>query len=94
MTPATWLIAYDIADPKRLRRVERALAAVGARLHNSLFVCLLDDWELAAVQRKLARLIDPAADAVEYTPWCDRDRLACRHLGASAEPARVEAWIV
>lgn len=89
-----WLIAYDIADPKRLRRVERAVSAVGVRVHYSLFLCELEDEELHSLQRRIARFIDPRMDAVQYTPWCGRDRAASRHLGASADPVAADAWIV
>ncbi|MBU0500019.1 MAG: CRISPR-associated endonuclease Cas2 [Gammaproteobacteria bacterium] len=92
--PTPWLIAYDIADPKRLRRVERAVSAVGVRVHNSLFLCDLDEEELLDLQRRLARLIDIRADAVQYTPWCAKDQAASRHLGTSASPVAAAAWIV
>ena len=58
MPPCHWQIAYDIADPKRLRRVEKALSAVGERIHFSLFTCELAGGELAALQTHLARLIE------------------------------------
>lgn len=78
-----WHIAYDIADPRRLRRVERALAAVGARVHNSLFLCELTPAELAALQSALAERIDAGADVVRYTPLCAQDEQRTRHLGTS-----------
>lgn len=56
--PTPWLVAYDIADPKRLRRVERAVSALGVRVHNSLFLCELDMEELLGLRRRIARLID------------------------------------
>lgn len=93
-TPTDWLISYDIADPRRLRRVERAIAAVGRRVHYSLFHCQLDAAQLATLQRRLARLIDHRADSLRYQPWCPRDRAATRHLGASADPGSADAWIV
>lgn len=89
-----WQIAYDIADPKRLRRVEKALSAVGERIHFSLFTCELSSGELAALQARLARLIDPVADGVRYTPLCAADRAATRHLGSSVEPRCADSWIV
>jgi CRISPR-associated protein Cas2 len=92
--PAQWHIAYDIADPKRLRRVERALSAVGERLHYSLFVCELTPAELGALQARLARLMEPAADIVRYTPLCAGDERRTRHLGRSAAPPRADGWIV
>ena len=94
MPPQTWLISYDIADPKRLRRVERAIAAMGERVHNSLFSCTLTLSELEGLQRRLSRLIDLKADCVQYVPWCDRDRALTQHLGKSCEPSQASAWIV
>jgi len=94
MIPHPWHIAYDIADPKRLRRVERALSAVGERVHYSLFLCELTNPDLAAVQARLARLIDTSADSVRYTPLCAGDRAAIRQLGRAVEQARATAWIV
>lgn len=92
LTP--WLIAYDISDPRRLRRVERAVAAVGVRVHYSLFLCELDEDALAGLQRRLARLIDTESDSLQYLPWCDKDRAVSRHLGTSACPTAAGAWIV
>lgn len=93
---ACWHIAYDIADPRRLRRVERALSAVGERLHYSLFRCELTPAELLQLQRRLARLIEPQADVVRYTPLCGRDAQRSRHLGLSPAvlPGQAVAWIV
>lgn len=89
-----WHIAYDIADPRRLRRVERALAAVGERVHNSLFVCELSAAELSTLQTRLDGRIDAGADVLRYTPLCRRDEARLRHLGCSASPDRADAWIV
>ena len=89
-----WHIAYDIADPKRLRRVERALSAVGERVHYSLFLCELTGADLAAVQARVARLIDTSVDSVRYTPLCAGDRADTRHLGRTAQTLRAVAWIV
>lgn len=41
------LIAYDIADPKRLRRVCNIMEGYGERLQYSVFLCDLDAMELA-----------------------------------------------
>ncbi|MFZ4538912.1 CRISPR-associated endonuclease Cas2 [Propionivibrio sp.] len=94
MPPQTWLIAYDIADPKRLRRVERKIAAVGQRIHNSLFLCNLTQPELAQLQRRVARLILAEQDIVQYAPWCAHCHPHTQHLGTSAEPTHASAWVI
>jgi CRISPR-associated protein Cas2 len=88
-----WHVAYDIADPKRLRRVEKVLAAIGLRVHFSLFVCELDAEQLEALQRRLVKMIDVGVDCVQYTPLCHRDSSRSRHFGASAEPVVAGFWI-
>lgn len=90
----TWLVAYDIADPRRLRRVERAVSAVGSRVHYSLFLCELENQELRRLQRRIARIVDVRSDTVRYIPWCRKDRVATRHLGTSTAPVMEDAWIV
>ena len=92
--PAVWHIAYDIADPRRLRRVERAMAAVGERVHYSLFRCELTPAELLQLQGRLARLIEPGADVVRYTPLCAGDAQRTRHLGCSVAAQPADSWIV
>ena len=94
MSTTHWHIAYDIADPKRLPRVERALTAVGDRLHFSLFSCEMTGEELVNLQTHLARLIDVRVDQVRYTPLCGFDRAGSRHLGISAEPSLPSSWVV
>lgn len=94
MIPPRWLISYDISDPRRLRRVERAVSSVGERLHYSLFLCELNEDQLTGLQRRIARLIDVGVDSVHYLPWCEADRLSTLHLGTSQEPQIADAWIV
>ena len=89
-----WLISYDIADPKRLRRVEKAIAAVGMRLHYSLFYCDLTESELLQLQRRLAKMLAVDVDTVQYTPWCARDMRLSRHMGTSSNPNLSTAWVV
>jgi len=59
------LIAYDIADPARLRRVARFLERHALRCQKSVF---LFDGETAAVERVLdgaAELLDAAEDVIQ-----------------------------
>lgn len=39
MARRRYLIAYDIADPKRLRRVCKIMESYGERLQYSVFIC-------------------------------------------------------
>ena len=94
MTNHRYLISYDIAEPRRLRRVERAISAVGQRVQYSLFMCELEATQLTDLQRKLARIINVSEDSVHYQPWCDADRRMTLHEGASSEPLLALSWVV
>ena len=62
------LIAYDIADPKRLHRVAETCLDFGVRVQKSLFECWLDNADFERFWRELSALLDPEVDRiVAYT---------------------------
>ena len=63
-----WLVAYDICDPGRLRRVARTLLDHGERIQWSLFSCVLTAWQRGVLAEKIGGLIDPAVDSVRFYP--------------------------
>jgi len=58
------LIAYDIADPRRWRRVYKRVQADAARLQYSLFYGELNSRELDLLAVDVGRMIDPSYDDV------------------------------
>ena len=62
----TWLVAYDIADHRRLARVHRCLTKELVAVQYSVFMGELSDRRLATIERRLARLIDPTVDDVRF----------------------------
>lgn len=62
------LIAYDIADEKRLRRVAKVMEAYGERLQYSVFLCDLSGVELVGWRGDILRVLDLAADSVVVLP--------------------------
>lgn len=58
------LIAYDIADDRRLRRVAKVMEAYGDRLQYSVFICDLSASELIAWRSDLLGLLDLHQDSV------------------------------
>lgn len=63
-TRPLYLVAYDIADPRRLRRVHEAVKAYSTGGQKSVHECFLSHSERAALLAALERLIDPAEDSV------------------------------
>lgn len=74
-----WLIAYDIADPRRLRRVHAAVSRESWRLQYSLYWTPLDGRALRGMAAEIERLIDPRADDVRF--YAFPDHAFCRLWG-------------
>ncbi len=65
-TPARtlYLVAYDVADPRRLVRVHRFMTGWKVGGQKSFYECWLTDAERDSVLAGLRDLIDPDADRV------------------------------
>jgi CRISPR-associated protein Cas2 len=59
-----YLFCYDVACPRRWRRVHRLLAGYRVAGQKSVFECLMTVAEREACVSELRRLIDPACDRV------------------------------
>lgn len=57
-----YIVAYGISDPKRLRRVFKAMRAFGKHAQYSVFECTLDDRELAEILDKVKRIMKMEED--------------------------------
>lgn len=92
--PSLILVGYDIADPRRLRRVADALEAVGDRVQKSVFECGLTPDGLHALRLRLRQIIDTSEDHVLIQPICKRCRAGIGWQGkpppASCEPF----WVI
>lgn len=61
-----FLVCYDIAHPKRLRRVHRMMKDYGDWLQYSVFSCHLSATDHAELQRRLLEVIDQRRDQVMF----------------------------
>lgn len=61
-----YLVAYDIADPSRLRMVHRIVKDHGQSLQYSVFLCDLSPAELTGLKWKLGDVIAHALDSVFF----------------------------
>jgi CRISPR-associated protein Cas2 len=58
------LVAYDIADPKRLSRVAKVCKDYGIRVEYSVFECDLPPYMFEEMWRELNAIIDHDNDAI------------------------------
>jgi len=84
------LLAYDVADPQRLRRVARVCEGYGQRVQRSVFELHLRPGQLAELQGRLRALLNPRFDKVRYWYLCaaDREDIQVEGQGQASEPHR------
>jgi CRISPR-associated protein Cas2 len=83
------LVAYDIADNKRRRRVAKALLKHGVRIQESVFLVDVDRHALREFLRGLA-VLRMKNDIIDVAPLCRGCRQRAYHLG----PAQAAAIVV
>jgi CRISPR-associated protein Cas2 len=60
----TYIVAYDISDPRRLRHVYRTMRGFGERLQLSVFCCDLTAADRVRMIAALMDIVDHAQDQV------------------------------
>lgn len=74
-----YLLAYDVADPERLRQVYQLARSYGQRVQDSLYEVIMTARERVLLEGRLRELIDHGRDQVLFI-----------ELGAGDQPPRVE----
>lgn len=81
----SWIVAYDISDPKRLRKVATACEDFGVRKQYSVFLARLSATDFVRLRNRLYDLIDLREDQVLFIPLCSRCVNAIEAIGRPTE---------
>ena len=81
------LVTYDVSTEsdggkRRLRRVAKMCQNYGQRVQNSVFECLVDPGQWAALRAKLVARIDPEHDSLRFYFLGKNWRPRVEHVGA------------
>ncbi len=68
-----YMICFDVADQRRLRKVANELENFGQRVQRSIFECWLDDSDLFELKQRLANCIQAGDDSIRYYSLCTQD---------------------
>jgi CRISPR-associated protein Cas2 len=90
----SYIVAYDISDPKRLRRVAIACEDFGYRKQLSVFLCRLSPTEFVRLKSRLYDLIHLEQDQVLFIPLCAKCVNAIESLGRPTEAADAKDVVV
>lgn len=82
----SFVVTYDIADPKRLRKVFMIMSGWGVHLQYSVFRCDLNPQELAELKHELAPAVHNAEDQVLFIDLGPLDGRAATAITSIGQP--------
>lgn len=66
------IVAYDIADPRRLNRVAKTVKDYGPRVLKSIFEVNVDGIRFTEMKARIEEVIEASEDGVKYFPLCEK----------------------
>ena len=66
------IVAYDIADEKRLARVAKVIKDYGIRVQKSIFELEIAPQTFTEMKARIEKEIVPEEDGVKYFPLCEK----------------------
>ena len=93
------LITYDVntetaAGKKRLRRVAKQCVNYGRRVQNSVFECIVDNAQCAALKALLSDIIDENVDSLRFYYLGNKYHTKVEHIGVDRGIAADETLIL
>lgn len=85
--PQSFLVCYDISDPKRLRKVASICEDFGYRRQLSVFLVRVSATEFVRLRTRLYDAIDLDKDQVLFLPLCGKCCGGIESLGRPTDPA-------
>ena len=82
----TYVVCYDICEPKRLRKVFQTMRAWGDHLQYSVFECQLTRTDLARLRSTLANVINHKEDQVLFVDLGPSEGRGDRVISALGKP--------
>ena len=79
-----YLAAYDVSDPKRLRKALDVMKRYATGGQKSVFECFLTEAEKERLLSEITEILNPLADRFFLTPV--DPRVAVRTLGIAVPP--------
>ena len=82
----TFIVSYDICDPKRLRRVFKTLRGWGDHLQYSVFECQLTRTDQVRLRTTLSEMIHHREDQVLFVDLGPAEGRGDRVISAIGKP--------
>jgi len=66
------IVAYDIADPRRLAKIAKLMLDYGQRVQKSIFEVSATPPVFHQMKARIEDIIEYAEDGVKYFPLCEK----------------------
>lgn len=66
------VVAYDIANPRRLQRIAKVMKDYGLRVQKSIFEVEVTPYQFAEMRRRAEAEMVAEEDGVKFFPLCGR----------------------
>ena len=90
----TYIVAYDISDPGRLRKVARCCEDYGYRKQKSVFLCRLSTTDIVRMRSRLYDMIELSQDQVLFVPLCGKCLHGIEALGRPTSPVTANDTVI
>lgn len=90
----TYIVAYDICDPARLRKVARCCEDFGYRKQKSVFLCRLSTTDIVRMRARLYDIIELSQDQVLFIPLCGKCLHGIEALGRPTSPTTANDTVI
>ena len=75
------IVAYDIANPKRLNRVAKIIKDYGNRVQKSIFEVTVDNQNFNEMKTRIENEIVFEEDGVKFFPLCEKCAATLENIG-------------
>ena len=75
------IVAYDIANPKRLNRVAKIIKDYGERVQKSIFEVTVDAKNFMEMKARIEDEIVFEEDGVKFFPLCEKCAATLENIG-------------
>ena len=82
----SYLVAYDISDPKRLRKTARCCEDFGYRKQFSVFLCRISATDFVRLRSRLYDIINLDEDQVLFIPLTNSCLERMEAIGRPTDP--------
>ena len=66
------IVAYDIANPRRINKIARIMKDYGKRVQKSIFEVSVSEREFARMKERTEKQMELSEDGVKYFPLCEK----------------------